>query len=125
MNISINRKSNFSQKDAIMSTTNLIDQKSEDTFDFMNQKVMWWSWQEAHQRARECGCHLCLGWLQNRGYQGDFLCGEVAGAPDRNRPVKRVSFEQWLAGGNKINATPRRKRKRNVKAETKSEEVVA
>ena len=80
-------------------------------FNYLDPKVMWWSWKEAHQRAWSCGCHLSLGWLKNRGYKGAFLCGSDAGAPDHNRPVKRSSFEQWLAGGDKVNATPRQKQK--------------
>lgn len=92
---------------------------SDAEFDFMNPKVMWWSWDEAHKRAASCGCRLSLGWMQIRGYKGAFLCGAAAGAPDRFHPVRRDSFEQWLAGGDKINAVAHQKRKY-----TKSEEQV-
>ncbi len=78
-------------------------------FDFMAPSIMWWSLDEGVARARMCGVRISRSRLRVIGNEGKrFLYGAAAGAPSSRQPIHRVSFEQWLAGGNKINAKLRK-----------------
>lgn len=84
---------------------------------------MWWSLDEGVERAHMCGVRISRTRLRVVGNSGkSFLYGAAAGAPSIRQPINRVSFEQWLAGGNKINAKLRKSQGALVRMETARDE---